>query len=753
MGKPIPPSPTPSEYAANVARLERRIASYQNRVRRTSVQLLVTAAAGYQYRETNLATRQGWLIEGIDPGAPRKHRAFDVRSLSSLSSTEAVARALKTWINNNHHKTGVQQGMDIFSDTAYSHQGHQEGDEEELDGSVVDIGLEVNADDDADPNEGDDGNGYESSEDPLAGAAVAMMARASAMPGPGDWADKIVAPLIERYIGDFSLGKEAQASRPASQKSSKPSHRPSSPDRNIYDPTRWGRLLDTNDASWLKDSAGTKEFKNRPDDTPIGLMTWKEEEKAYPSLGSLLEMREKPTEELWDPDRRFFRERNLANSERPPLEADVDTKLALERRTNYERREMNPLYNDYSRVPQVLPEKVSDEEMRRGPQPDPPPLELVSEHGEKVEFSRPTPRFRQVAEPKRKRDFEAMIAKEPLPVAQYHYPIDSPAVATFRFSDGRQVSDIMRPGPLDERNQVRGSEDLVKHGQEVEKQQEPFKKPYTYEGMPPPPPSDSKPPGLNRKISPAQRARIIAAKKKSVEELRREAAARKAQDPFWHYSAMSDRESVLHKNGQPGPNKRRKGGSSGGGGGGGAGLDNQPQRTAQEASAPVTSNQPQHLQPEPQPLYPSLPTVIEAPKTPNVQQQQPPPLYPILPDPDDGVKKPDEPTDAEIAASYVQLTPSSENTSVFPAFNPTAFELDDSYVQLISPIENDGVKQTPNATEEEIAASYVQLTPRENTSIFPALEPTASELADSFVNPAPGVLNDSGNSADNPIQL
>ncbi|KAI0834203.1 hypothetical protein F5Y06DRAFT_300915 [Hypoxylon sp. FL0890] len=552
--------PTPPGVERKQDALDRKIASYQNRVRRTSAQLLVAAAAGHQWREINLATRQGPLIEGIDPGIPREYRAFDVRRTSSLSSTEAAARVVKHWFDERRRRELRRRNRGTDSDSSDSD-----------DHLTRRISLAMEDDDDSSP-------------DPIVGMARAVMARVNSIPGEGDWADKVMAPIIEKYMGELPRAMLAQVSSKSNgtqpTTSSREPNRPNAPNPETYNPRRWKRRLDLNDLGWL--NVNTRQRLENPQDyIPVGWMTWKETEKKYPTLDSLFKMEEKPLNELWDPDRRTLQELKMPFDKRPPLDADIFTMLALERRQGFERREMNPLYQEYSRIPLRLPAKLSDEEMRRGPLEPPPPLPLEAPSGEVIPFSGEEDKsgFPTAKRLARKRSHDDYLDKAELPEVEYHYPIDSPAASTFKFGDGRGVSDIMRPGPLDEPGQIRGSGDAVEYGKVIEREEAPYKRPYTYKGMPAPLPPDFKPRKFGREMNEAERKaydeRWKEERRKTREEVwaalkipNRESGDKTSKGPgvgeigegaqnkvrennsdgaFWHYEDMSDRDSHVHR--------------------------------------------------------------------------------------------------------------------------------------------------------------------------------------------------------------
>ncbi|KAI1414246.1 hypothetical protein F5Y13DRAFT_197701 [Hypoxylon sp. FL1857] len=390
-----------------------------------------------------------------------------------------------------------------------------------------------------------------------------------------------MAPIIGKYTGGLPRANLAQAT-PSSNRaqptpSSREPNRPDTPNENIYNPERWKLLINPDSIRWLKKPPGR--HLDSVDYIPVGWMTWKETEKNYPTLDWLFRKEEKPLDQLWDPVSRNEHELTMPRAQRPPLDANLLTMLALERRPKYERREMNPLFEEYSRVPVRLPAKLSDEVMRRGPLETPPLLPLVAPSGDVVVLrGRQERRFR-TSKVNRKRNLADYLDDTQLPSAQYHYPIDSPATSTFRFADGRVVSDIMKPGPLDEPNQIRGSAEAVEYGKVREKEEAPFIHPYTWEGMPAPLPPDFKPPTFDTSMTEAEkkafdewkaereRQRALRASKGIVdirewgasERLQRTRFQKKGSrgtgfkvreknpdDTFWHYEDMSDRDSHIH---------------------------------------------------------------------------------------------------------------------------------------------------------------------------------------------------------------
>ncbi|OTB05277.1 hypothetical protein M426DRAFT_142301 [Hypoxylon sp. CI-4A] len=396
------------------------IKTYKRRIRRASLQLALTAAAGKQYRKTSLPTRYDWLAEGIKSGTTRQDRPFNARRDSNLTPNEIVARSIKNLFNK----------------------GDDEGDD-------------------------NDGNGN--------GAALSMLATAS--PARPDWADK----LMEDYFKEPELDV---GSSPTTAANPDPQ-----PDPRLYNPRLWERIS-------LLDPKYPDPFQNPKERIPTGWLTSSEQERQYPTLRSLLKFRPGYGEDVWDPDQRYKDEMLIPLEKRPLLEANLATNLSIERIAGENRGEEYPAYVEFSQIPSVLPPKPSEQEMGKGPRPVPPELPLEEKRsGSIVEpvTTRPrTPTFPTLKEPTFANIDEKVnaMAQNPLPVAQYHYPIDSPTISTFRFKDGKNINDIFKPHPLDEPDQVRGSQEAIDYGKEIEEREAPYKKPYTYEGMPPPLPED-----------------------------------------------------------------------------------------------------------------------------------------------------------------------------------------------------------------------------------------------------------------------
>ncbi|KAL7625593.1 hypothetical protein AAE478_004813 [Parahypoxylon ruwenzoriense] len=444
LGIPSAPSPTPSEINPGGRRkqdaLDRRIQSYKKRIRRTSVQLLVAAAAGYQYRETNLATRDGRLADGIDPAIPRRYRALDVRRTPNLSSTEAAARAIKTWVNRERAK-----------------RAHPDEDSESDSADGERISLENTDDDDA-----------------AIGMAIAMASQVESATGQGDWADRAVAPAVRRLLEELPPDEVARRLYGNDGPSSRRPNEPAVPDPEVYDPRRWRRRFDTGDVP----SFSSSKFKQPQSRTPTGWLTWKEQDEMYPTIDSVIRPKRIYPSDLWDPDLRIDQE---GHENRRPLTPDLTTKLVIERQIGSERQEVNVLYTNYSQTPETLPERLSDEEMKRGPLPRAPELPLIGSSGFSVSLEvKPQPKIPVMKYPRG----PDLSDKTPLPVAQYHYPIDSPATSTFKFSDGRGVSDIFKIAEAGEDGRIRGSKTLQEESKKIVAAESIYKKPYEYGNVP-----------------------------------------------------------------------------------------------------------------------------------------------------------------------------------------------------------------------------------------------------------------------------
>ncbi|KAI2781792.1 hypothetical protein F4815DRAFT_444141 [Daldinia loculata] len=432
LGLHVLPSPSLSDVQKDVnSKIDRKIASYRNRIKRTSVQLLVAATAGHQYRKTDSTTGQGHP---------------DVRRTSS-SSNEMVARMVRNLINKKARGKRPAIGYNPNDSDDYSVSDESDvsnGNDSYLDDSDTNI-TEL--------------SGSES-EFPTSKFAAALMSRVEAAPGPGDWADKLTQPVIAKYakkgppLNDTELHLPPHAEE---EKDPRPQDKPATPKPEHYDPKQWKEI------GGILHESKTDSTLVHTDQPPeeIGVMTWEQQEKAYPTLKSILEMgeeygrwdpgyldTEKPDPTPWDPD---LREQNESKpgAERLPLEANLTTKISLERiRVGFERPEMNTEYTRYSQVPAILPARLSDEDMMRGPLPTPPRLPLKGPSGRVITLQ-PTPKAITPAQlvhanPYLKQPPQNPVDPANAPIAQYHYPVDSPVTSTFKFNDGNNTSEVVK---------------------------------------------------------------------------------------------------------------------------------------------------------------------------------------------------------------------------------------------------------------------------------------------------------------------
>ncbi|KAG4220930.1 hypothetical protein PC116_g30591, partial [Phytophthora cactorum] len=372
------------------SRIDKKLASYRNRIKKTSIQLVMAAAAGDQYREEKLASRE----DG----------AFD--------SNES----------------------DV-SDSSGSYVGDSDTEITDFSGSEIEL--------------------------PSTGLPAAMMAQVESLPGPGDWADKLTQPVIAKYARKGPPKAYAELYPPQYIKEEEEDlrlpHKPASPQPDRYDTKQWKDINIKDNLDTIKPDPRYIRTDNFPGET--GLMTWELQEKTYPTLGSILEMGEeygrwdpgyldleKPDPRLWDPDKKEQNE-NKPAAVRLPLEANITTKVSLERiRAGFERAEMNTDYTPYSQIPAILPEKLSDEVMMRGPLPTPPRLPLKGPSGRVIapESKTNTPAQPVHPDPYLKTSQDSKDLPTAL-LAQYHYPVDSPATSTFKFKDRSNAPDVVKP--------------------------------------------------------------------------------------------------------------------------------------------------------------------------------------------------------------------------------------------------------------------------------------------------------------------
>ncbi|XDG01898.1 hypothetical protein ABKA04_001513 [Annulohypoxylon sp. FPYF3050] len=323
-------------------------------------------------------------------------------------------------------------------------------------------------------------------------------------------------------------------------------------EENIYDTSCWDSFLPVGDidSQLLMDDAVAPKFKNPRDSTSVGLWTWEEQEESFPVLDSVFKMQRKDESEVGDLGKKTEEAKSSPETSSP--EADITTLLSIARQRGFELLDGDPNY-EYSRLPQNLPAKLSDEEMRRGPLPALPQIPLASADGRGVNTAgQPTQPIEPVSYAYIA-NFDKVAQAEPLPVAHYHYPVDSPTVSAFRFSDGRQVSDIVKPGPLHEPHQVRSGREIVDYGRQVEAESSTLKKPYDLK-------EDSLLRRRERLRKQAEDFLSGRTAKDRAPSLRggRSRGPRSPQNdqaslvqqssmgPFWHYHNVNDSESHLH---------------------------------------------------------------------------------------------------------------------------------------------------------------------------------------------------------------
>ncbi|KAI1482926.1 hypothetical protein F4774DRAFT_406626 [Daldinia eschscholtzii] len=374
------------------SRIDRKLASYRNRIKKTSIQLVMAAAAGDQYREEKLAAREDGTFDSDE--------------------------------------------SDV-SDSSNSYIGDSDTDITDFSGSEIDL--------------------------PSTGIPAAMAAQIESLPGPGDWADKLTQPVIAKYARKgppkaYAKPYPTPYIKEEEDEDLRLPHKPASPQPELYDTKQWRDINIKNNLDTIKPDPRYIRTDKFPGET--GLMTWELQEKTYPTLDSILEMGEeygrwdpgyldleKPDPRLWDPDQKEQIE-NKPAAVRLPLEANITTKVSLERiRAGFERAEMNTDYTPYSQIPAILPEKLSDEVMMRGPLPTPPRLPLKGPSGRVIapESKTNTPAQPVHPDPYLKTSQDSKDLPTAL-LAQYHYPVDSPATSTFKLGKDRStVPDVVKP--------------------------------------------------------------------------------------------------------------------------------------------------------------------------------------------------------------------------------------------------------------------------------------------------------------------
>ncbi|RYC57476.1 hypothetical protein CHU98_g8742 [Xylaria longipes] len=234
LGLPVrDPTPTPSEAAylervADAAR-EQTEERLRNRIRRLSHQLLIAAAIGKQWQEVTMADHSGHFVPGgFDPSVPLRHRPFDARSETSLSTTEAMARSFRNWANKEKRnrfrsRSHTPETVVVSSRTT--------GPEDSPSGSGSDSSF---TDDDAPPpggpgiagpkalraviydppsdeddiiDAGEELGGladldFDDVSDEVMATAFAMLATAEHTKGEGDWADTLADNVLNILLGE-----------------------------------------------------------------------------------------------------------------------------------------------------------------------------------------------------------------------------------------------------------------------------------------------------------------------------------------------------------------------------------------------------------------------------------------------------------------------------------------------------------------------------------------------------------------------
>ncbi|KAI1079262.1 hypothetical protein F5B20DRAFT_170944 [Whalleya microplaca] len=612
VGLSVTPSPTQSEFEAReereAAALEAQIAQYQNRVRRKSIHLLVAAAAGEQYRDTTLATRDGKYIPKIDPAKPLYYRSFENRRTSSLTSTEATARKIKKWLNRERDikmagrpdedfyvfdssenssdgpdpgpgyrppkrrgpPPGSRRGrgpqnrpIDWSTDSeSYAPSSDALGDDYSSNSSVhssIDVPWASDSD--------DDGN--------IPPAAVrvarAMMAQAEAAPGTGDWVDKISRRLLEKYsklsAQELNELDGKGLSLVFNQATQRRGNQPAGPDANLYDPRRW-KPFQSADMSWVK--AETQKFRQVQDLETSGWLTWDQMEKRAPELGKVLHLREVKPDELWDPDVRVVQEGAMASGERPRLGIDVITKLSLEKGRTPNSLEPYIWINEYDPVPMQLPDKLPKEYQTRG-LPAPRKLPLMGPSGQvpAVETRQTATAKGPVGTDKPSKEDPVVVNDAVTAAAQFQYPLNTPTQSTFKFADGKSVADIFDTpvvgGP------IRRTTELQELGKELVKREAKVRKPYMFDNQ-------STPTPFSTKLSFASLSERRGASLEPYPPRLSEAPRGKKR------AASADNADQLSQ-GNAGKKPRNDNNTNNGGGGGNAGAKNENASIAKKAIA------------------------------------------------------------------------------------------------------------------------------------------------------------------------
>ncbi|KAI1759925.1 hypothetical protein GGR53DRAFT_526743 [Hypoxylon sp. FL1150] len=297
------------------------------------------------------------------------------------------------------------------------------------------------------------------------GGAMAMMARAGVVAMEGH----------SHYRGGPSAGDP---------------NIPILPDPRVYNPRQWVQLLGS---YFDKGVSNGNPFEQPPDSNiPTGWLTWEEQEKQYPTLDKILHVPEVQPEQLWDLPSRVAEQLEIEDrSKRSRLELGGLTKLSIERGYMAEMAEMVTFYRPYSQIPLALPTRASEEEMRRGPLPEPPRLPLQGPTGPVIDLKPRPPTARRVGKSWKKalEGFDADTASMELPKSKADYMPSHPEKSEVTFPSGKKISDLFKQTELDNTGHIRVSDELRAYGlKQVEQKRKHFR-PYEYETIdlrPPP---------------------------------------------------------------------------------------------------------------------------------------------------------------------------------------------------------------------------------------------------------------------------
>ncbi|KAI0445402.1 hypothetical protein F4803DRAFT_507579 [Xylaria telfairii] len=245
VGLPVQdPTPSPSEaaYRERVAEAAREETAdrLRNRVRRVSHQLLIAAAIRQQFREVTMADHSGHVVPGADSSGPLRHRPFDARSDTSLSTTEAMARSFRNWANrekkNRFHSRSQSPETVVVSSRTTGPEDSPSG--SSSDSSFTDddapgpagpgiagpMALRAAAayrptlDEDRIIDAGEELGGladldFDDVSDETIATAYAMLAAAEHTKGGGDWADILAENVLRLLVGEPPLTETPPASQ------------------------------------------------------------------------------------------------------------------------------------------------------------------------------------------------------------------------------------------------------------------------------------------------------------------------------------------------------------------------------------------------------------------------------------------------------------------------------------------------------------------------------------------------------------